>query len=172
MSAKPSLRYQKHLKANRVSVARKPCLRRRVDLQERFERHFEKSDGCWLWRSSTTSAGYGRFMLDGKPQIASRVSYLIYRGKIGGGLFACHQCDTPACVNPEHLFLGCHADNMADCARKGRARGRLTAKDVTIIRRARRVGVPLQRLAQRFGVAPSAIQAAATGRTYAHVGKL
>lgn len=80
--------------------------------------------GCWLWRGRDRgSMGYGVIKVDGKLIPAHRYSWMLHRGEIPHGVLVCHKCDIPKCVNPEHLFLGNHQDNMDDCKRKGRTRG-------------------------------------------------
>ena len=76
--------------------------------------------GCWIWMRSTASHGYGDFRLNYKLFLAHRASYEAFVGPIPDGMFVLHRCDVKQCVNPDHLFLGTNADNMADKEAKGR----------------------------------------------------
>lgn len=89
-------------------------------LDVRLLRNVKKTDGCWLWTGYTSTFGYGMMRFMGKSQNAHRLSWQVHRGPIPDGLSVLHKCDVPACVNPDHLFLGTQSDNMKDCASKGR----------------------------------------------------
>ncbi|MCH8067616.1 MAG: HNH endonuclease [Nanoarchaeota archaeon] len=81
----------------------------------------DKSKDCWEWQARRSPDGYGEVGLNHKRYLAHRVSYSISNGYIPQGMFVCHKCDNPPCVNPDHLFLGTADDNMKDMVSKGRA---------------------------------------------------
>lgn len=76
--------------------------------------------GCQIWLGSTRRGGYGHMTVAQKSCMAHRLAYEEYVGPIPEGLFVCHRCDTPSCINPDHLFLGTNQDNLSDMVAKGR----------------------------------------------------
>lgn len=78
-------------------------------------------DECWMWKGSLSNR-YGALHVDGKEVRASRFSYELHYGPISDGLCVLHHCDTPGCVNPNHLWLGTQLENVHDRDRKGRTR--------------------------------------------------
>lgn len=95
-------------------------------LEERFWDNVDKNPGhgpngdCWLWTGTKTWCGYGRIVEKGRTIRAHRLSYEIHHGTSLGSLFACHRCDFPPCVNPDHIFPGTAKDNAVDRNMKGR----------------------------------------------------
>jgi len=129
--------------------------------------------GCWLWKGSPDSRGYGRFWFDGRRMTAHRVSFGIAK-HLQDDLHVLHHCDTPLCVNPTHLYQGTHADNMRDTAIRHRRdnhgiknpRAKLTEEQVAYIRSSKKV---LRILAEELGVGISTVWSAKTGPNWAHL---
>ena len=94
----------------------------RKTIQERLDRYVfaEPMSGCFLWAGSTTVDGYGIIGIDKRMVRVHRLAYETFVGPIPVGMHVLHKCDTPACCNPNHLFIGTDADNVTDCMKKGR----------------------------------------------------
>ena len=131
--------------------------------------------GCWIWIAACNSHGYGHFRRNGRHVKAHRKSLEIKLGReLPQSKFVCHACDTPQCINPDHLFLGTHTENMKDMDAKGRrvtppqhgvnnGNARLTESDVRKILSDRRV---YAEIAADYGVSRVTISKIKTGRSW------
>lgn len=151
--------------------------------RERFEERIypEPNSGCWLFMSTHEPGGYGRFCFNKTTRMAHRAAYEIYKGPIPDGMVVCHKCDVPACVNPDHLFLGTQSDNLKDMSDKGRRwkpewhgethpRSKLTDDMVRQIRMERdATGASLSTLAKKYGVVHSTIAVVIRGESWTHL---
>lgn len=129
---------------------------------------------CWLWRGYVQSGGYGQIRINGKPTLIHRLSWSIVNGAIPCGLLVCHTCDTPACVNPAHLFLGTAKDNAQDCKLKGRMAAQRD-KSFTKLPRTRKLShddariifaskLSLKELSEKYHVSKTAISQIRNGK--------
>jgi DNA-binding XRE family transcriptional regulator len=133
----------------------------------------EPNSGCWLWDKCIVPQGYGHITIKGRGYYAHRASYEKYVGPIPTGMSVLHKCDVPSCVNPAHLFLGTHADNMRDKTAKSRqSRGeahklaKLSEEKVSEIRAS---NLSRQQLAAKYGVREQTIIQVLNRITWKHV---
>jgi hypothetical protein len=154
---------------------------------EKFLRRFWGNIGpitsrCWDWIGAKRGMGYGTIRLSADAgecqQLRSnRVAWEVLNGKeIPDGMCVCHCCDNPGCVNPDHLFLGTHANNMADMASKGRStcgekhsRAILSDSDVLRIVSLSSGNRSQRSIASEFKVSEQAVSHIVTGRRWSHL---
>lgn len=141
----------------------------------------EPMSGCWLWEGNANPAGYGQIW-NGKTIVNThRFSYEYFVGPIpsvnGRTLHVCHRCDTPACVNPDHLFLGTAKDNVKDMDKKGRSNrpinkgekapaSKLSEADVL---RIRKMGGTYRDISEKYGITPAHVGHIKHNRCWAHL---
>ena len=92
-------------------------------IQQLTEGYIVADNGCWLWQGMFFDNGYPRLRRhSARSAFHSRghiASFQLHKGCVQKGLLVCHSCDVKACINPAHLWLGTHEENMKDGVRKG-----------------------------------------------------
>lgn len=133
-----------------------------------------RPSGCIEWTGVRHTSGYGLF----RGKYAHRLSYTWSVGEIAAGLYVCHHCDNPPCVNPQHLFLGTALDNARDMVSKGRHKpmapgtvlwSKLSPEEVAKIRRLLAQGACGREVAKLFNVSASAVSMIKLGRTWKRI---
>lgn len=154
--------------------------RQAVPIEKRFWQYVQKGTDkdCWIWTGSKCGRNgtYGQISFNGRRVVAHRVSYILAHGDIPNSLDVCHTCDNSLCVNPAHLWLGTHAENIHDRSVKGRSRAgashkhplaKLNWEMVGQIRTLyRQGGITQRQLARRFGVSAPNISLVITGKAW------
>lgn len=154
----------------------------RKSITERFEDKVTRipESGCWIWMARINACGYGTLKVDKRSTLAHRISHELFIGPIPSGLCVLHDCDIPACVNPDHLKAGDMMENTHDMIRKGRdwrgipklgeahATAKLTEEKVQNIR-ANPLKLKQRELAEMYGVTQSTIWAIRVRKTWAHI---
>lgn len=133
----------------------------------------DNDSGCWLWAGTRTKDGYGVMRWRGVTYRAHMLSLELAGTPRPEGALACHRCDTPRCVNPEHLYWGSPADNARDAQERGRLpvglahhNSKLTPAAVMAIRES---SAPNAVLASIYGVTRQAVHAAREGKNWRHL---
>ncbi|TAM15933.1 MAG: HNH endonuclease [Pandoraea sp.] len=158
------------------------CLKVAVPARERFLSSIKTVGECWVWTGSTNETGYGFLSIGSKSDksrrnvLAHRFSFEMHKGEIPAGLNICHVCDNRACVNPNHLFAGTQADNVADMVSKDRhqkgsrnGRAKINEAVASQIFDEVKSGKTHTVVAQKFGVTRSLVSLIASGKRWRHV---
>lgn len=155
-----------------------PARFRGMSAIDRFYSRVDTNGDCWLFKGGKDQEGYGSFKGEVDGVLfwrAHRFSYAYFNGPILDGLSVCHTCDTPACVKPDHLFLGTTKENLADMVAKGRSKSAVGEKNNAVKiteQQAKQIMMdprPHTILAHEYGVTTSTIGDIKNGRSWQHL---
>jgi hypothetical protein len=143
---------------------------------EKIKNNYEiNENGCWIWKGFINQDGYGRI----GDLLAHRCSYEIYKGNIPKDMCICHNCpngDNRACINPDHLWIGTHFENVKDKFPKGRqlsgekiGSSKLKQEQVVEIKKRLKNGEKPIRFHKEYNVSVGIIYHIKNGRAWKHV---
>lgn len=125
------------------------------------------ASGCRLWTGGGLVSGYGEVAIQGVRHRTHRLSYETFVGPVPDGYYVCHRCDVPACISPEHLFLGTVLENTRDSVVKRRNRRKLTEDEVGRIRT--ELTTSVRGMARELGVSAALVSYIRQGRAWKHL---
>lgn len=154
-----------------------------MELLEKLHAFSVKNEvsGCVEWIKGKTKAGYGQMHVpksgrNGVPVYCHVIAYKEIHGDIPQGMYVLHKCDNRACVNPDHLFLGTHLDNILDMLEKRRqpkgqdkTQSKLRDTDVFGIYEKHEQGVTMYKMAKDLMVSYSTVYDIVRGKTWKHL---
>lgn len=127
-----------------------------MNLKLRLLKHVTKTQTCWNWTGCKVGMGYGRIKINKRLYLAHRTSYELHIGPIPDKMCVLHKCDNPACIRPDHLFIGTQKDNSRDMILKGRRKGtKVTDEQVLQIRNLISLGHSRKDVAHQFNLSKS-----------------
>jgi len=159
---------EKQFIKRKLSISLETIEETRAIMIKVFEKFFEKTDACWEWLGSKkVKMPYGMFTFRNKKKIAHRVSYELYKEKIPHGKLVLHNCDNPSCVNPEHLKLGTHLDNINDKRARGRCKvEKLNEQQVREIKNLLREKVNGTEIGKRYNISRTQVSYIKLGKQW------
>jgi DNA-binding XRE family transcriptional regulator len=149
---------------------------RGLSTEERIEKHIVSKDDCWLTDFSSAN-NYPETLINGKKTRISHFIYKLHKGEIPEGMCICHTCDNTKCVNPDHLFLGTHQDNVKDKVKKNRqakgskhGKAKLNEEKVLEIQKLlAEKNLTQKEIGKKYGVHEQAISEIKRGKNWSHV---
>lgn len=139
---------------------------KKLNKEKRFWAFVNQTNDCWIWISHLDRNGYGLIKWKHTNILAHRFSYELHNGEIPSGMFICHKCDNPSCVNPLHLYAGTAKTNAEDRTLRGRSDNRagenntqakLTKEEVFAIRKEFSEGTTVIDLVLKYGMSKNHI---------------